>query len=243
MNSEFLNPYVCRVNGIALDLQNNRGVDPHGQTEFKFKVLFVEDDQFTSNTIAEILERFGVTVCAVHTVSGAITALKDFEPNVVVTDLDLGAGPDGTDLLNYVHENYPWIGQVILTAHSSPALAVSAQQTLPEGAIFLIKALVSGQDIYDAIMESVEIEQEPRRMYLEPADGIFIVSKSQAELLRMLADGLSNAAIARKRNRSLPATESLIHRLFASLGLNSDPDLNQRVIAVKMWQQGKVRIK
>lgn len=224
-------------------MQNNRDVNAQPQTEFKLKVLFVEDDQFTLNTVAELLERLGVTVLAVSTVSEAVRALAEFEPNVVVTDLDLGAGPDGTDLLNHVDVNYPWIGKVILTAHSSPTLAVNATQALPQDVTFLIKSLASGQDIYRAILESVERGQEPRQMSLEPADGIFVVSKTQAELLRMLADGLSNSAIARQRDRTLAATESLIHRLFSSLGLDADPDINQRVIAVRMWQQGKVRIK
>jgi len=224
-------------------VQNNREVNTHPQAEFKLKVLFVEDDQFTLNTVSELLDRLGVTVMAVNTVSEAVRVLGEFEPNVVVTDLDLGAGPDGTDLLNHVDENYPWIGKVILTAHSSPTLAVNASQALPADVTFLIKSLASGQDIYDAILESVEREQAPRQMSLEPADGIFVVSKTQAELLRMLADGLSNSAIARQRDRTLAATESLIHRLFTSLGLDSDPDINQRVIAVRMWQQGKVRIK
>lgn len=224
-------------------MQNNRDVNAQPQTEFKLKVLFVEDDQFTSNTVSELLERLGVTVLAMNTVSEAVRALSEFEPNVVVTDLDLGAGPDGTDLLNHVDENYPWIGKVILTAHSSPTLAVNATQALPQDVTFLIKSLASGQDIYEAILESVERGREPRQMSLEPADGIFVVSKTQAELLRMLADGLSNSAIARQRDRTLAATESLIHRLFSSLGLDADPDINQRVIAVRMWQQGKVRIK
>ncbi len=216
-------------------------MEPH--TNFKLKVLFVEDDQFTLNTVTELLERLGVTVMAVNTVPKAVMALTKFEPNVVLTDLDLGAGPDGSDFLNHVDETYPWIGKVILTAHSSPTLAVDSGQRLPEGVTFLIKSLVTGQDIYKAILDSVDREQEPRHMSLETVDGIFVVSKSQAELLRMLADGLSNGAIARQRDRTLAATESLIHRLFVALGLGSDPDVNQRVIAVKMWQQGKVRIK
>lgn len=235
-----------QVNGkshYSASVQNNRSVTTQPQNEFKLKVLFVEDDQFTLNTVAELLERLGMTVMAVTSVSEAVGALSDFEPNVVVTDLDLGAGPDGTDLLNHVNENYPWIGKVILTAHSSHTLAVDSGKGMPVDVTFLIKSLASGQDIYDAILASVEREQEPRNMSLEPADGIFIVSQAQAELLKMLADGLSNAAIARQRNRTLPATESLIHRLFAALGLNADPDINQRVVAAKMWQQGKVRIK
>jgi len=213
------------------------------ETTFKLKVLFVEDDQFTLKTVAELLERLGVTVLAVSSVSEAVRALTEYDANVVITDLDLGAGPDGSDLLRHVQEDYPWIGKVILTAHSSPELAVDTAQGLPDDVTFLIKSMASGQDIYEAILDSVDHGQKTRVMTLEPADGIYVVSRSQGELLRMLADGLSNAAIARERNRTLPATESLIHRLFTSLGLPSDADTNQRVLAVKMWLQGKVRIK
>jgi len=217
-------------------------VNTHLPPKFKLKVLFVEDDQFTLNTVAELLEHLGLAVMAVTTVPEAVLALSEFEPNAVVTDLDLGAGPDGTDLLAHVSTNYPWIGKIILTAHASPSLAVHTSQELPQGVTFLIKSLASSQDICDAILDSVEQAQEPRTMRLESADGIFVLSKSQAELLRMLADGLSNSAIARRRDRTLKSTESLIHRLFAALELGSDPDINQRVAAVKMWQQGKVRV-
>ena len=54
---------------------------------------------------------------------------------------------------------------------------------------------------------------------------------------------LSNAAIARKRETSLRATETLVQRTFASLGIKSDEDFNPRVLAVRMWQQGKVVVK
>lgn len=114
---------------------------------------------------------------------------------------------------------------------------------LPDDVTFLIKSLATSHDIYEAILDSVQRGIEPRQMSHESTEGIYVVSRSQAELLRMIADGLSNAAIARQRNRTLAATESLIHRLFASLNLGSNPDVNQRVVAVKMWQQGKVRIK
>jgi len=224
-------------------VHHNRTMNSNSQTQFKLKVLFVEDDLFTLNTVGDLLERQGMTVLGVASVPEAVAALAEFGPNVIVTDLDLGPGPDGSDLLNHVHEFYPWAGKVILTAHSSPELAVDTNSGLPADVTFLIKSLATSEDIYEAILNSVERTQDPRNMALEVADGVYTVSKSQAELLRLLADGLSNVAIARKRNRSLAATESLIHRLFTSLGINSDPDVNQRVIAVKMWQQGLVRIK
>jgi hypothetical protein len=35
----------------------------------------------------------------------------------------------------------------------------------------------------------------------------------------------------------------LIQRTFAALGVNGDPSVNPRVVAVRMWHQGKVAVK
>jgi hypothetical protein len=59
----------------------------------------------------------------------------------------------------------------------------------------------------------------------------------------MLALGSSNASIAASREISLRAAEALIQRTFAALGIKGDPDLNSRLIAVRMWQSGKVIVK
>lgn len=213
------------------------------ENKFKLKVLFVEDDQFTQRTVAELLNHHGAEILTVNSVPEAISCLPEFDPHTVLTDLDLGAEPDGGDLLRYVSKHYPWIGKVILTAHSSPELALGGTHNLPDDITFLVKSLVDGQVLYDAILNSVEASQAPLNMSLESNSAGLFVSKSQGELLRMLAEGLSNSAIAQKRDMTLPATKSVIHRLFAALGLNSDANINQRVMAVKMWQQGKVRIK
>lgn len=59
----------------------------------------------------------------------------------------------------------------------------------------------------------------------------------------MIADGLSNASIAEARGITLRAAEALIQRTFAALGVNGDPSVNPRVVAVRMWHQGKVSVK
>jgi DNA-binding NarL/FixJ family response regulator len=69
------------------------------------------------------------------------------------------------------------------------------------------------------------------------------ITASQAEILRMIADGLSNASIAKERDITLRAAEALIQRTFQALGVNSDPTVNPRVVAVRMWHQGKVAVK
>jgi DNA-binding NarL/FixJ family response regulator len=224
-------------------VQNNETVEELMENKFKLKVLFVEDDQFTQRTVAELLNHHGVEVLAVKSVSEAIICFPEFDPHAVLTDLDLGAEPNGGDLLRYLNKHYPWIGKVILTAHPSPEIALGGKHNLPDDVTFLIKSLVDGQAMYDAILNSIEATQKPQNMSLEANDASMFVSKSQGELLRMLAEGLSNSAIAQKSAMTLPATKSVIHRLFVALGLDSDANTNQRVMAVKMWQQGKVRIK
>ena len=59
----------------------------------------------------------------------------------------------------------------------------------------------------------------------------------------MLADGLSNASIARERGITLRAAEALIQRTFVAMGVKGDPNLNSRVVAVRLWQLGKVIVK
>ena len=69
------------------------------------------------------------------------------------------------------------------------------------------------------------------------------LSATQAEVLRLIAHGLSNASIAKERDITLRAAEALIQRTFSALGIKGDPDVNSRLVAVKMWQQGKVFVK
>jgi len=69
------------------------------------------------------------------------------------------------------------------------------------------------------------------------------VSESQGEILRMLAEGFTNAAIAKQLGTSLRATEALVQRTFLALGLKSNEDFNSRILAVRMWLEGKVMIR
>jgi CheY-like chemotaxis protein len=67
--------------------------------EKAIKVLLVEDESFTRSIVTESLNNAGIDVKGVGSVSEALKVLEEFEPNVVLTDLELGPGPDGADLL------------------------------------------------------------------------------------------------------------------------------------------------
>ena len=207
------------------------------------KVLLVEDEEFTRILIRDSLNKIGMTILDVSSVHEALNVIEDFDPHVVVSDLDLGPGPDGADLLNQIEQTRPWTGMVVLTAHASPELALHSTNRIPENATYLVKSqIISSDHLKNAIEESISSPGEAKKAIMN-SDNMYEVSASQGEILRMLADGLSNAAIARERNITLRAAEALIQRTFAALDVKSDPNINARVHVVRLWQQGKVIVK
>ena len=205
--------------------------------------MLVEDEEFTRNMVAEILTNSGVTVSSVDTVAKAIATIDSFDPHVVLTDLDLGHGPDGADLLLKVFKDRPWTGMVIMTAHASPELAISDASRIPDPTVYIVKSEIKSiANLLLAIEESIERTGKFQKSVAAVSEKITITA-SQAEILRMIADGLSNASIAKERDITLRAAEALIQRTFQALGVNSDPTVNPRVVAVRMWHQGKVAVK
>jgi DNA-binding NarL/FixJ family response regulator len=207
------------------------------------RVLLVEDEDFTRTMVSEMLSASGINVLPVASVAEALKSMDEFDPHVVLTDLDLGHGPDGADLLTKVAEDRPWTGMVIMTAHASPELAINDVSRIPEQAGYIVKSeLNSIHSLVSIIQESIIMPGNFNGSDNVGEEKVTITS-SQAEILRMIADGLSNAAIAESRGITLRAAEALIQRTFAALGVNGDSSINARVAAVRMWQQGKVAVK
>jgi DNA-binding NarL/FixJ family response regulator len=205
--------------------------------------MLVEDEDFTRTIVSEMLNASGIEVHSVGSVADALQAIEEFDPHVVLTDLDLGHGPDGADLLTKVLEERPWTGMVVMTAHASPELAINDASRIPEQAGYIVKSeLHSIQKLISTIEESIIMPGDFRGTANSSEKKVTITS-SQAEILRLLADGLSNASIAEARGISLRSTEALIQRTFIALGVNNDSSINPRVVAVKMWHQGKVIVK
>lgn len=211
---------------------------------FQARVLVAEDEEFTLNLLREILTDAKFEVIGVKSVTEAIQAIESFDPHAVITDLNFGVNaPTGADLLNFLHEERPWIGKIILTSHASPNLALPRGTELPPNVIYLVKSeLQTIASLSSAITDSMsQINASTVNPVLD--NQRIVVSETQGEILRLMAEGYTNQAIAKRRGTSLRATEALVQRTFASLGLKSDDEFNPRILAVRMWQEDKVVIK
>lgn len=212
----------------------------------KLHVLVVEDDSFTRHLVANALVQQGFEVNECISVAEAVSFVRDKEPNVVISDLDLGSGASGIDLLNLVNREYPWIGLVALSAHSKSVLAGTG--SIPVGATYLVKSAITDlAEIGDAVYKSISAVAQN----LMPAgyqdksagDDLLVVSEQQAEILRLMSKGLTNQAICEIRGTSLRAVETMIQRTYKALSLTTTGSNNLRVEAVSLWRQGKVQVK
>ncbi|MEN9967818.1 MAG: hypothetical protein RL036_1051 [Actinomycetota bacterium] len=210
-------------------------------------VLLVEDDSFTRQLISNALEQRGFAVTSCESVAVAIGLVTRIEPHVIVSDLDFGRGASGLDLLRLVNRDFPWIGLVALSAHSTPMLV--GEGSLPDGTAYLVKSEISDLDeIALAINESISRIADQSRIEsnldeIQGAHREHFVSKAQAETLRLLSQGHTNQSIADLRGTSLRAAETMIQRTYKSLGLTRETKRNNRVEAVSLWRQGKVRVR
>ncbi|MEN8107350.1 MAG: nitrogen regulation protein NR(I) [Pseudomonadota bacterium] len=92
----------------------------HSQT-----VWIIDDDSSIRWVLEKALGKADITVRSFESGDHALAALQQQEPTVIVSDIRM-PGMDGLELLERIHEHYPELPVIIMTAHSDLDSAVSA---------------------------------------------------------------------------------------------------------------------
>jgi DNA-binding NarL/FixJ family response regulator len=196
------------------------------------KLMIVEDDDFTLFTLSATLSTHGFEVVAKAKNAGeAVTKALETRPDVALLDLDLGIGPTGVDLSLALRKKIPNLGIVFLTSYKDPRLLRSSLPDLPIGSIFLNK-----QDVSDPSMLEIKIKEAALYKINNKKKSPVIESEftdSQIETLKLLAQGLSNSEIAKRRFVTEKAIEVTIARLAKKFDIPYDSASNQRVVLAK----------
>ena len=198
-------------------------------------VLVVEDDYFTRSTLTTTLISQGFKVP--NPASNFKEALESFRTNrqqVLLTDLDLGEGPGGLDLANHLVKIKQDLGIVFLTSFQDPRFQDRKSAEIPAGAEYLIKqSLIEISEIKDAILSALTAGDSPSRAPTKKfAAGL---TEAQIETVQMVAAGLSNSEIAKRRFVSEKAVEKTIKSLAEHFDLAMDSSKNLRVSMARMY--------
>jgi DNA-binding response OmpR family regulator len=86
------------------------------------KLLIVDDDSLICSSLARSLIRLGHAGRAANSVESALRVIESETPAAVLTDLDLGAGGDGVDLITRMRREGCQVPAIMMTG-SDPGLA------------------------------------------------------------------------------------------------------------------------
>lgn len=203
---------------------------------FKPRILVVEDDDLTGSLITTALANEGFDAILATSALDAKKALRDFDPDAVLVDIDLGDGPNGIEFVQLVNKTRPGTSMILLSKHGDTVSAGAKDARIPDGVAYLRKSVVgSTQHLVEAIRAAMRGKTEHLRHDRASTGALDSLTKSQREILQMMAQGFSNKAIAQRRSVSLSSVEQLVNGVFRAFGLTSDDQVVPRVEAIRIF--------
>lgn len=202
----------------------------------KPRILVVEDDEFTGSLITSALANEGFETQLATSALSAKDALRTFDPDAVLVDIDLGEGPNGIEFVQLVHKSRPEIAPILLSKHGDTVSAGAKDARIPEGVAYLRKSVIqSTQGLVEAIRQTMRGRTENLRHDKQQQGALDALTKSQREILQMMAQGLSNKEIAAQRGVSISSVEQLVTGVFKAFNLTHDDKVVPRVEAIRIY--------
>ena len=200
-------------------------------------IVVVENESLLRDLIARSLETAGFDVSTAANAADAKRAVKATDPDICVVDVELGPGPNGFDLADYLAREAPDVGVVFLTNLPDPRFADRDTKTLTQKQAYLRKSqLVDSKELIEAInavLMEVDVDHYRHDQNLERP--LAALSRRQISVLKLVAEGHSNNQIAEERGTTVRAVEGMVSRIFTALGVDAQGVGNARVEATRMY--------
>lgn len=199
------------------------------------RTLIVEDDAFTRLMLYTALKAQGFEqVFEAPSAAEAALLIGTHNFDVAILDLHLGLGPTGIDVAQAIRRKNPAAGIVFLTSFDDPRLLSPHLPPLPGNCQYLTKNQISDIGILMRAMKAATIGTN-KQVGLKVINPLGDLSDIQLDTLQLVAEGLSNAEIARRRFVTERSVEVSLTRIAKILGLSPDVSKNQRVHMAKVY--------
>jgi DNA-binding NarL/FixJ family response regulator len=172
--------------------------------------------------------------------SAVLLARKE-KPDVVIMDIELPGKLDGIEAALQIKRERPQTGVVILSAHSERRYVTSLplenmqgwgyllKQTAPDLAT-VVRAIQGSKAGMVVLDPSVVANLRPRQ-----GSAVARLNPRHQEVLELMAQGYSNAAIARLLKLSRKSVETYINVIYQELQLSHEEDIHARVKATRLY--------
>jgi DNA-binding NarL/FixJ family response regulator len=212
------------------------------------RVVIAEDGLIVREGIAGMLRRFGhEVVAAVGDADALRAAVAAHRPDVVVTDVRMppGFSDEGLQAAIALRAADPRLPVLVLSQYVQQTYAAELLDTSPGAGVgYLLKDRIGDvTEFVDALVQVVAgrtvVDPEVVRQLIgRRRDPLRRLTPREREVLALMAEGRSNAAIARALVVTEAAVAKHIGSLLMKLDLPPDADDHRRVRAVLAYLRG-----
>jgi PAS domain S-box-containing protein len=210
----------------------------------QLRVVLADDAAMVRQGLAELLGRSGIEVVA--QVGDAPALLREVErhsPDIAVVDIHMPPTQtqEGVRAAIDIRHRFPGVGILLLSSHAEPEEAIGLFTTAAASGVgYLLKdSVVNVDQLLDALerINRGETVLDPKlvvdllRRGAQP-EPLEALTPREREVLALMAEGRSNAGIARTLWLAEGTVEKHVKHIFRHLGLPDAPDDHRRVLAV-----------
>jgi DNA-binding NarL/FixJ family response regulator len=207
------------------------------------RVIVADDVMLTRQGIVRLLREADVDVVAeAEDADGLLRHVSLARPDAAIVDIRMP--PTHTDeglvAAQTIRREHPAVGVLVLSQYIEPSYAMRLIEEHPERIGYLLKERVfdiavlvdalrriaDGETVVDPTIVSRLVGRRRRE------DPLGELTEREREVLSLVAEGLSNKAIASRLFVTERTVEAHVKQIFLKLHLDANPDSHRRVLAV-----------
>ena len=213
------------------------------------RVVLAEDDVLLREGLASLLERSGFDVVGqAGDSTQLLTLVHEKAPALVVVDIRMPPThtAEGLEAARQIRQEHPETGILVLSAHVEVEYAMEllasgrgigyllkSRVTDVEEFIETLHRIAKGGSVVDPAVVA-ELVAARRR-----DDPLAVLSPREQEVLALMAEGRSNAGIARQLWVTEGTVEKHVRSILTKLNLQETDDAHRRVLAVLTFLEAR----
>lgn len=222
----------------------------------RLRIVIAEDNYLVREGTRRLLEDSGEVevLASVSNSEELMRAVDELQPDAVLTDIRMPPGHqvEGIEAAHAIRKRHPGIGVVVLSQHSDASYAVQLLKDGTDGLGYLLKTRVGELDellhalrevaVGRSVVDAGVVERLVDYRSRHAESPLRLLSERELEVLREMAEGKSNSAIASALHLSESSVEKYVNSIFSKLGLTEERPLSRRVAAVLAYLRAGSRL-